>query len=403
MSESPESSAGPEASEPPGPSAWSRCLHHIAEAGDRLAAQLRDRGEVGAEVEASVTVLGVLMFGYLNHVWAEPEHPRFLPGAGFYTHVGTPSPDTIYRSAAIDGSGVYRLSGDRGTVADVSVMPFGAPNPQGLQTFPPFEFADLDVGPDGRFEVTLSVERPAGHVGNWWQLDAQMRSLMLRSVSAEWGRHREPTVAIVRLDTSPRRTRPPADVLARKFEGLALMVERSASYGLAKVDRLVADGVVNAVTLIDYSANGGLAGQYYHEGVFDLGDDEALLVEVALSPGCEFSIALTDRVFCTIDWTHAQASLNHTQATVDGDGVLRFVVAHHDPGVANWLDTTGYRRGVHQCRWLRCDGPPAPTVRVVSRSEVVEHLPAGTARVTPTERAEALRARNASAQLRSLW
>ena len=45
----------------------------------------------------------------------------------------------------------------------------------------------------------------------------------------------------------------------------------------------------------------------------------------------------------TIDYGRHQSSLNGHQATVDDDGVVRAVIAHDDPGVANWLDTAGPR------------------------------------------------------------
>ena len=58
---------------------------------------------------------------------------------------GSPNPDTLYRNAAIDGGGEYRISGYRGTVPDVSIMPFGPPVAGGLQTFAPFRFDDLEI------------------------------------------------------------------------------------------------------------------------------------------------------------------------------------------------------------------------------------------------------------------
>ncbi len=42
----------------------------------------------------------------------------------------------------------------------------------------------------------------------------------------------------------------------------------------------------------------------------------------------------------TVDYARHQSSLNGHQAVVDDDGTLRVVIAHKDPGVANWLDTT---------------------------------------------------------------
>ena len=380
-------------------------MRSLAEIGDRLATQLRERGEPQAEAEAdaAIAVLGAAMASYLTSVCADPAHPRFMPGPGYYQHIGTPNPDTVYRTATIDGAGTYRLSGDRGTAPNVTLMPFGPPTASGVQTFPPFDFAELTIEPDGRFDVVLSPKRPPHHEGDWWQLDRATRTVMLRSVSNDWGRQRDPAVAIVRLDTPPRRPRPSAERLAARLETLPALVERSLTYGLRHVDDLHADGTVNTLRLVDYSATGGLAAQWYHEGIFVLDEDEALLIEVEVGAACEFSLALTDRLFGTLDWTNAQTSLNQRQAAVDRDGVLRAVVAPKDPGVQNWLDTTGYSTGVIQCRWIGLPSPPNPSVQVVASSQIPLFLPDRTPTLRPEQRRAALLVRNGGAQLRSLW
>jgi hypothetical protein len=83
--------------------------------------------------------------------------------------------------------------------------------------------------------------------------------------------------------------------------------------------------------------------------------------------------------------------------------VLRVVVSATDPGVANWMDTTGYRTGVVQCREIGSVEVPELTTRVVPVTALAEHLPADTRWVTPDERAATLLARATGFQLRSLW
>lgn len=385
------------------PSAWARAMQHLADAGDRLADELRRRGEPEDEVDVALALLGATMYAYLTQVRAEPDHPRFMPGAGYYTHIGSPSPDTIYRTTVLDGGGLYRLTGDHGAAVAVSFMPFGRATPQGLQTFPAFELADLPRGADGSFDVILSQRRPDGHDGPWWPIDPDVRSLMARSVATDWSRAREPRLAIVRLDTPARRPRTPAETLERRVATLGTTVERMIRFGLQKTDRMIAEIGVNALALTDYSASGGLAGQWYHEGAFSLADSESLVLELQPPAGAQFSLSLTNRLFCTVDWTYAQSSLNAEQTTVDDDGRLRVVVSAADPGVANWLDTTGYRSGAVQCRWTRCEHAPELSARVMPTAEVGNHLPASTARITAEERNRTLQARSTAAQLRSLW
>ena len=378
------------------------CLDDLRELGARLLDRVRRAGSGASEADVAVKLFGTISAAYLTHVWAEPDHPVFLPSVGYYQMYGSPSPDTIYRNAAIDGTGVYRVTGHRGSVPDVTIMPFGAPTAAGLRIFPPFDLVDLALEDDGTFDVVLSRNRPEG-VRNWWPLDPQMRTLMLRSVSTDWGEHDEPRVAIVRLDTDPRRARTRADALRTKFRSYATVVEGMVMSGLRRVADLRAADVVNRLTTVDYSAQGGLDDQWYQEGCFELGADEALVAEAALPRGWRgFSLSLTDACFSTIDWANAHSSLNQRQAVVDDDGVLRVVVAATDPGARNWLDTTGHRSGVLQCRWSG-GACPEVTVRVVDAAALDGVLPAATARVTPQQRAAEVRARQIGAQLRSRW
>ncbi len=81
-------------------------------------------------------MFGAIMGAYLTHLWAEPDHPSFLPSVGYYQMYGSPNPDTVYRNAAVDGAGEYLIRGHRGTVPDVTIMPFGGPIAAGSRPSP---------------------------------------------------------------------------------------------------------------------------------------------------------------------------------------------------------------------------------------------------------------------------
>ncbi len=128
-------------------------------------------------------------------------------------------------------------------------------------------------------------------------------------------------------------------------------------------------------------------------GSWELGPDEALLVEVTPPEGLYWSYSLGNPWWETIDYARHQSSLNGHQAEVDPDGTVRAVIAHQDPGVANWLDTAGHSAGPVILRCVRTETAPIPTTRVVSFSEVAASLPAETRRVTHEERRETIAAR----------
>jgi hypothetical protein len=114
-------------------------------------------------------------------------------------------------------------------------------------------------------------------------------------------------------------------------------------------------------------------------------------------------VILTNELYETTDWYNNQASLNDSQSQPDPDGILRVVVSAKDPGVPNWLDTSGYPTGVIQGRWTECDSQPVPSVRKVPVDQVYRSLPTSTRHVTPQERDRILRDRRAAVQQRPLW
>ena len=380
--------------------AWIGCLEDLTATAERLRSLAYEDGS-GRAADLAIKMFGATMGAYLQHLSADPVHPAFLPSAGYYSMYGSPNPDTIYRTAIIDDDGDYLISWYRGSAPDVSIMPLGGPTAQGLQTFAPFDLDPPTPGADSLFEATLSVRRPPS-ADTWLRLEPGTRSLMLRTVSDDWGVHTEPRVAITRLDVDPRRTRPDAEQIEQRFRYFGRVVEAMVMSGVNRVQQLRADGVVNRLIEVDYSANGGLARQWYHEGCFSLSGDQMLLVESHLPEGCDsFSLSLTDAFFSTIDWANAQSSLNRRQAVIDPDGVLRVVVAARDPGVHNWLDTTGHEFGVLQLRWMGGDQAPEVTVKPLSDAALDSALPTGIARTTPQERTKAIRARHIGVQLRS--
>jgi hypothetical protein len=156
---------------------------------------------------------------------------------------------------------------------------------------------------------------------------------------------------------------------------------------------------------MDSGASGGVPGRWMVHGIFELDDDDALIVKTAPASGNYQGIQLLDLWLEALEYANRQTSLTGDQAHLSDDGCYHFVVSSSDPGVANWLDTVGRRRGVVM---LRYDGttegtfdPRArPTATKVKRSELAAHLPAGTVPVSPEERRREIAARRKHVQIR---
>jgi len=94
--------------------------------------------------------------------------------------------------------------------------------------------------------------------------------------------------------------------------------------------------------------------------------------------------------------------LSDQQMYVDPDDRFRAVVAHEDPGVPNWIDSEGRRRGMLVYRWVWAKNNPAPTARVVALRDVRSQLPKGHPTVSPEARRAELSLRREAAWNRFL-
>ena len=239
---------------------------------------------------------------------------------------------------------------------------------------------------------------------NWAALDPQCEKIMVRIVSCDWGAEREPRFGIARLDVDDAKGRPSADDLHAAFDEMPFITRVCALAFPIHVEELRDEGYLNKLKIFDVSQMSGLKGQFYYEGAYELADDEALISEVRVPQSYRYwSIILTNELYETTDWYNNQASLNDVQGVVDPDGVFRTVISSRDPGVHNWLDTSGYPAGAIQGRWFEASEKPMPTIRKVKIDDVLSHLPEATRRVSPQERSEALRDRRLAAQMRIIW
>ncbi|MDE0603620.1 MAG: hypothetical protein OXI18_04370, partial [bacterium] len=68
----------------------------------------------------------------------------------------------------------------------------------------------------------------------------------------------------------------------------------------------------------------------------------------------------------SVDWRNRTAVINGDTAVRRDDGTVRLVVAHQDPDMPNWLDTSGHPSGSVSLRWFRSDAPlPVADARVI--------------------------------------
>jgi Protein of unknown function (DUF1214) len=391
---------------------WTEQMRALEGVSERLITAWRPDGATETEVQdMNKLALSILACGYLCRVYTDARRPVFMPLWNYACNQGGPNPDYVYATTEIDSSGVYQISGYRGTTRFVEITQqepeMTSPKHFERRSGPPLrttnDLDELSIGDDGYFSVIVSAERPEGHDGDWWPLDPRCRKLLMRKCACDWKREVDARVAINRLD-DPGEDMTPAET-ARRFSDMAEWIDGMIQFDMQLVRYYREHHGINVLLRSQWIEQaGGLAKQAYYDGIHEIEDDEALIVEFQVPSECHYwQILVADDRFATVDWVNRQSSLNDVQAHVDGDGRFRAVVSKQDPGVYNWLDKSDFPWGILQARFYRANEYPDATVTKVPVTEVLKYLPPETAVVTPAERAVQLRERREGAQLRRIW
>jgi len=388
---------------------WEKLIDALRPLGDAMRQRVPERllGDRQVMAESMRLLLAGVTRATNDALVGDRRHPMFVPELNISQNIFQPNADTIYKACLIERGGSYLIKGDRGTVRMVILAQMGPDTLRTGQHHPllgQIDFDRLTLDANGHFELLISPSRPDGYAGDWHQLDPLCEKFMVRVVGCDWGVEREPRFGIARLDVDEAKGRPSADVLHHAFGEIPGIVGVCALAFPTHVEELREQGHLNSLKIFDVSQMSGLAGQFYYEGAYELAEDEALITEVKVPSRYRYwSIILTNELYETTDWYNNQASLNDKQGVVDSDGVFRTVISAHDPGVHNWLDTSGYPAGAIQGRWFEASEKPMPSIKKVKLAELWQHLPADTKRVTLQERAIALRNRRLAAQMRNIW
>jgi hypothetical protein len=312
--------------------------------------------------------------------------PAFLRVQTDVVKVAMDNPDASLMSAPISDHGVFLIYGALGSARLLEFVITGSGRPV-------MHYLDeFEVGEGGDFSVTLSRDK---RPGNWIELPPGADSILIRRFTYDWVSEEVPHLAIERLDTDPTtipqclRTPSPAEV-GEQLDALGTLASDNADYWIDMVHsfRDEGDNVIPAPRPLP--ASGMNSSRSSVKGFFVLPADQALLIEFTPPEGMFWSVSIGDMWYRTFDFTYHQTSLNGYQVSIDADGVCRVVVAHQDPGVANWLDTVGHERGVVIFRWVRVSHRPQPDLRLVTFSDLGSVLPPETVRVEPSERARVI-------------
>ena len=396
---------------------------------------------------------------------ADAERPVFRNALSIINRATIDNADAIYFYAPIDGREPYVI---RGRVDDCREWRGEAPPREGaraphylifeatsgvlagdsgdLRELAPgvktltgrIDSSSLEVGENGEFEILLAPERPAGHRGNFiptlsvvdrphpFEPDAPRERFATyvsgRQIFNDW--QREEPIHLSLKGDAPTRVSPAPYTPERAAAELRrcgelvrgqmhfwnsfwtiLMGVYGPREGSIPGIEFPRNGF-NTINAASGATGGGMSSNLYAGGVFELGPEEALIIENRIPlPPQYWGFQIANLWGESIEYASAFGSLNGSQSEVDPDGVVRLVVAHRDPGVPNWLDTTGHAEGFLTPRWAYSDTPPDdqwPSISAtkVPFADIRKHLLEGTREVSAQERQEQIALRETHVQKR---
>lgn len=403
--------------------------------------------------------------GFIHHAverafHEDPDFPAFRNALSVYNKSTIENADAIYFYAPLDGRKHYRIRAQvpdwrhwRGEerigegplapqylIFEVSSGPLPGDTGDlqelmpGLRTaFGNLDTSQLQVSEDGVLELHLGPERPQDYEGNFIctrkppsqkapeKGERYATVVSGRQLFYDWEREEPLFLSIRCLDTEG--THPPAlnsAHTAKQLRKLGGIVRGQMHFWLAFYDRVLnCNGThqgegryfmpvngYNQPNAASGDTGGGMSTNIYAGGIYDLAEDEALYIEARFHGEPVYTgMHLGNLWGESPDYANHQSSLNAFQMHMGADGVQRWVVAHRDPGVPNWVDTTGLPRGYLSHRWAYSVLPPQdqwPTIsaRVVRFDEIRDCFPPDTPQVSAQQRQREIAMRQQHVQKR---
>ena len=297
--------------------------------------------------------------------YADPEAPVLRRMVHETVKMGADNPDNHYLNACISGAYEYRITGTRGTVDSLAfaTQKGGVGEGRGLPPTGAINASELEFGPKGELELWVSCERKPG---NWLAMEPETGLLLVRQTFLDRANERPAELKIERIGGDNRARPLDPEALAwglRKtamLVGGAPMLFGSWAQGFAKQP--------NALPRFDDQVSrmaGGDPNIAYYHGYWSLAPDQALVIDID-PPDCQtWNFQLNNWWMESLDYRFYPVVINKGGAAIRSDGSVRIVVSDDNPGVDNWLSTTGLREGTMLLRWVRADSHPEPRTQVV--------------------------------------
>ncbi|MFT4053838.1 MAG: hypothetical protein QM681_04985 [Novosphingobium sp.] len=346
--------------------AWRNFCAQLAEAGEILDRASAPR--TALDQAEGVRYLSRLARTALNMLVdsSDPDFPRIFLLTDDAIKIGADNPDNLYQQIVVRGDRDYRIWGRRGTVPYLSI---GAKANRyavdgTMASTGEIEFADIELGQDGAFEIIASSTRKSG---NWLPMTEDTTLLIVRQTFNDKAAETPAQIFIERISEGPS---VPELLTPERIEmqlTAAAQWARGTANTFADWSEMFAtqpNRIYDGDQTFFYRA-GGDPKIWYGHLYYDLAPGEALVIE-ATPPQCRFwNFQLDNWWMESLDHVNRKVWVNGAQAKYEDDGRVVVVCADEDPGFGNWIDLSGHRCGTALWRWIEAEDHPVPQCRVV--------------------------------------
>jgi len=320
----------------------------------------------------------------------DPLNPEFTMIFNPIRKQGGDNSDALYMIAPINGRDCFRVTGNRGSAAYIAISliqrgasPYGGPAAQIMYG------DELARDGDGSFELLISPEKQPG---NWLKSTPETYRLTIRQFFGDW-EHEEPMApGIENLSRHEPPPLPTPEGVAQGLVSAANWLKSSTTFWADMLDLWQAQpNTFLSWRDLDDTAVDATPGGTPLICYWKVKKGATLIVRVVPPERCTFfNLEFGSYWFETIDYRYRHCALNSHSVVLEDDGSLTVLVAHEDPGFANWLEPAGHEEGYLTLRWMGVLDGPRPETQLVKASDLRSVLPENAKRATADDRVRML-------------
>ena len=356
--------------------AWNKLLKAMGEATSRVYSEEMGLDEIDRAEGMRALAQTFSLAAEIHIEKGNPREPAFTNWMASNRKVLGDNPDARYDSAPVSQEHSYEVFGTLSDCAAQTFTVYGR-GPLGWNNVAAELTPDqMELGPDGSFSLILSKTRP-DDASNWLELNDSAHMVLVRQFFNDVPIEKRPRdFEIRRLDAPDAPEQYSEAEFAMRTNAAAdfFTVAFDATFGLARMRSNPANSMEPPAEF-----DPSIVGIYYPSiynvyfgGWFDIEEDEALVFEGEELRGGYAIVQVMNGWLQSIEGPGGNQKFNKTTLKTNADGSWQAIVAHRDPGVPNWLNPHGHKKGHFTLRIVHPDGEGTvrPKARKVKLSDL---------------------------------